>query len=355
MKWIALTVLLAVMQAAPPVQPKAHDNSAQTTANVKGKSEPSQAQSPPVPAPGKADSNGTAESDSGKQHSKDTDHSVIVRELPAVTIASPRRDWADWGVWVFNLLLVAVGFLQVCLLLWTLRQIRGQRKLMGNQWRTMSKQLTEMAAQTALLDKYVAETKTIASATIVSANAAKISADIAAGVSIPKLVIHEFAARNAGAAALPAMLQLPNIKLVINNYGQTPALLRSWSILFTCEELPTIPVYSGQPGCGIVLTNEVIQPNEPYTLTVVHHWNRQEFSLDEVEAIIDNRKTLNAYGYVCYSDIFGNPLQRFKFFATALNLSDTWIDWRTELAPDAYVGTDRFPYKKSGDQPHKAD
>jgi len=63
-------------------------------------------------------------------------------------------------------------------------------------------------------------------------------------MAIPKLVVHEFSSGNAGAAALPAMLQLPKIKLVIKNYGQTPALLVWWSILFTCEELPDIPIYS---------------------------------------------------------------------------------------------------------------
>jgi hypothetical protein len=215
----------------------------------------------------------------------------------------------------------------------------------GGQLKAMQDQLGQMEESGRQTDKMLEAARK-------SADAAKISADIAAGVAIPKLVVHEIRAGNAGAAALQAMLQLPKIDLTVKNYGQTPALLRSWAILFTCEELPDIPVYIGQPGCGIVLTHEVIQPHDPYTLTVVNHWNRQTISLDDVQSIIERKKTLNAYGYVSYEDIFGNPPQLFKFFATALNMGDGWIDWRTELAPDAYVGTARL---EIGSQPSRSD
>jgi hypothetical protein len=37
------------------------------------------------------------------------EYKLTVREIPAVTV---RKDWVDWGVWVFSALLVVVGFLQ---------------------------------------------------------------------------------------------------------------------------------------------------------------------------------------------------------------------------------------------------
>src|ERR1700687_2756797 len=86
------------------------------------------------------------------------------------------------------------------------------------------------------------------------------------------------------------------------------------------------------------LQKEVVKPNDPYTLTVENHWNRQQFSNEDVRAIIDHGKMLIAYGYVCYGDIFGNPLRRLKFCETALNLGDGWIEWRSELAPSNYIG-----------------
>ncbi len=221
---------------------------------------------------------------------------------------------------------------------------------MQGQLTAMQGQLTQAAQQTAEL-KSAQETALIAAeAAVINAKAAKVSADIAAGMAIPKLVVHELSAGNTGAAALPAMLQFPKINLVIKNYGQTPALLRSWSVIFTCDKLPNIPDYGDYAGSGIVLTHEVIKPNEPYTLTVVNFWNRQQFSLDDVGAIVDHRKMLSVYGYVCYGDIFGNPLQRFKFFATALNLGDSWIDWQTEFAPPDYVGTDQLPTTEEAQQ-----
>jgi hypothetical protein len=50
-----------------------------------------------------------------------------------VTVATPKRDWADWGYWIFSLLLVAVGGFQVFLLWRTLRAIKRQADIMDAQ------------------------------------------------------------------------------------------------------------------------------------------------------------------------------------------------------------------------------
>jgi hypothetical protein len=215
-------------------------------------------------------------------------------------------------------------------------EMSRQREVMFGQLRVMQEQVTEVSSQTDVLERSVA--------------AAKASADIAIGVSIPTLVVHDFKTWNLVGIALPAVLKSPRINLVIKNYGQTPALLRSWTLIFTCEDLPDVPIYSGQKGCGIVLTKETIQSHGGiYTLTIETFLHRQELSPGDVEDIIERRKLLTAYGYVCYGDIFGNPLRRFKFCETALNVTNAWIDWRSEFAPAAYVGTDLLPSKKTND------
>jgi hypothetical protein len=225
------------------------------------------------------------------------------------------------------------------------REMARATGVMQSQWTTMQGQLSqmerqanEMTTQTGHLEKSVA-------AAVDNAKAAKVSADIAAGMALPKLVVHEISGGFTGAAALPAQLQLPKVVLVIKNYGQTPALLHDWSLVFTCEELPDVPIYTGRRGSGMELTHQVIPPDKPYTLTVDNHLHRQGFSLADVQAIIEQEKILQCYGFVCYGDIFGNPLQRFKFHAMALDLTNGRIDWRTEYAPDAYIGTDRLPGK----------
>jgi hypothetical protein len=350
MKLLILLVLLVFPQTSQLVPRKTANSAAQTSANVKNESAPNQVSASPTPPPLNTDSDRTPQRNSGDEHQENAEQTVRISKLPPVSVEATRRDWADWGTWVFNLLLVAVGILQVALLCLTLRVVRIQAREMKRQRGWMRKQWGEMSQQTVSLRDYVDETKKIAVATINAAKAAEQSSSIAAGMAIPKLAIDEFAAGNTGAASLPAMLQFPNIRLVVKNYGQTPALLRSWTLVFTCEELPLIPVYGDFPGSGIVLTHKVIQPGEPYILTVENSWNRQELSAEYIQAVIDRRKTLRAYGFICYGDIFGNRLQRFKFYAEVLNMADSWLDWRTELAPDGYTGTDTFPIKTKNDQ-----
>jgi len=54
----------------------------------------------------------------------------VVSKLPTVTVASPKRDLADWGYWAFALLLVVVGFLQVALMRGTLKAVQRQAGIM---------------------------------------------------------------------------------------------------------------------------------------------------------------------------------------------------------------------------------
>jgi hypothetical protein len=70
------------------------------------------------------------QTNSGGQHSEDAQRSVGISKLPPVSVT---RDWADWGVWVFSLLLVVVGFLQVWLLWSTLGAMKRQADLMKQQ------------------------------------------------------------------------------------------------------------------------------------------------------------------------------------------------------------------------------
>jgi len=153
------------MQASPPVPRQAPNNSAQAPIDVDSKSAPSQKPAEQTPASDKADRNRPAKNDGGEQHPENDGNSIIVRQLPPVTVNSPRRDWADWGTWLFNLFLVGVGALQVILLCWTLRVIRIQAGEMKRQRGWMRKQWGEMSQQTESLKTYVEETKKIAKST----------------------------------------------------------------------------------------------------------------------------------------------------------------------------------------------
>lgn len=391
MKYFALAVLLVVMQASPPVPRKTADPRNRASQNVKSDSSGDQG---PSQQPQNVVQPINAQLNQDTSHSpaaENAQKSVVVRELPPVSVT---KDWWDRSYIIFTGILIIVGLIGVRAAYKTLGEIKTQREAMQGQLMAMQGQLDAMTSSGKQTDKLIkhaadqvvaltdaaqaaketAEAAQInamnsenaalaatanAQATIIAAQAAKTSADIATGVSLPTLVIYEFSAGNATGAALTAMLQLPKVNLRLKNYGQTPALLKWWSLIFTCEDLPDIPVYDGVPvdrfpASGIVLAKQAIQPNEVYTLTVDDSWRRQHLSIDDVQAIMDRQKTLTAYGYVSYSDIFGNPLRRFKFCETALNFGDGWIDWQSDLAPSGYVGTDQFPFKKEAKSQEKS-
>ncbi|MGD0508916.1 MAG: hypothetical protein ABSA27_14030, partial [Terriglobales bacterium] len=82
MKIIALAVLLAIVQAAPPAPRKTADNSTSTTADIQSRSAPDQAKALPAPASAKTDSSGPAKANSSEQHPDDAQHAVGISKLP---------------------------------------------------------------------------------------------------------------------------------------------------------------------------------------------------------------------------------------------------------------------------------
>jgi hypothetical protein len=154
-----------------------------------------------------------------------------------------------------------------------------------------------------------------------------------------------------GLVTAEAFFQFPKVKITIKNYGQTPAFLRWWSLCFTCESLPETPVYEG-PAIGMVLDKIVIDPGGTLTLSDLPYWHRQEFAMEDVGAIVKREKQFHAYGYVCYGDIFGNPIRRLKFCQTVLNVygGELICDWWEGLAPPEYTGTDQIPFQENAQQ-----
>jgi hypothetical protein len=84
---------------------------------------------------------------------KDAEHSVSISKLPPVTMASPKRDWADWGIWVFTLLLAATSVLQIWLLRRTLTYVRRQAHEMRHQRHEMWRQRKAMMEQVEIANR----------------------------------------------------------------------------------------------------------------------------------------------------------------------------------------------------------
>jgi hypothetical protein len=160
-------------------------------------------------------SSGQNQSPTGSQPSlKITDMPPVkVTELPSVTVVSPKRDWVDWGYWLFNLLLVCVGGFQVYLLWKTLTAVQRQGNL-------MKRQADKLDESVAIADK--------------AANAALLNAQAAVAAARPWVSF--FGEYNAGIFTFKAA-----------NLGNTPADVVSYSsgmmLVDRVENLPIPPNY----------------------------------------------------------------------------------------------------------------
>jgi hypothetical protein len=340
MKWLLIAIIVFTQQTAkaPHYKRPTEVNHTESPRNAKGAQQNRHQAAQPMPAApqpsltsgGQRDAAATNNQQETKQTS-DEDHSTQ-RKL-------------TW----FTGVLAAVGALQlvVMFLTWIVyrrqaremrrqrHEMRQQRHVMHLQWGAMKGQLAHMGTQVSEMQKQTHHLED-------SVAAAKVSADVAARVSIPTLAIENFESGDMGSADLEATLQFPKVRVAIKNHGQTPAFLRSWTIVFTCEELPDAPDYSIGKSCGIVLEKEVVEPGGSYTLPELDFRHRPEISLDDVRAIIDLKKVLWAYGSIAYYDLFGNPPWRFKFCQFALNVWAGGIEWVGGFAPHAYVGIEPF-------------
>lgn len=122
---ILLTVLLAVSQTAPPIPGKAPNGPAGAGQSVGDKAGDNQKPpANPLPSLNPVTANPQQETSKTPQP-KNEPQPVRITEFPSVSVS---RDWADWGLWFFNGLLVLVGFLGVRLAYKTLSAIEKQTK-----------------------------------------------------------------------------------------------------------------------------------------------------------------------------------------------------------------------------------
>lgn len=146
MGMLALAVLLAVMQASPPLPRQTADSATSAGSTIQKQAQPKKtipAQAPPANAKQAPEHDAAGHEDG----TNNAEHSVSITKLPPVTVASPKRDWADWGVLGFTFLLAVTSVLQIWLLRRTLRYVRRQAHEMTKQRHEMWEQRKVMAGQ----------------------------------------------------------------------------------------------------------------------------------------------------------------------------------------------------------------
>ena len=119
-------MLLTIVQAPPPVPRKAADDTARARADIQKNGDYNQTNPSATPTSLKADGNGPAGGQSEEQHYDNAQHAIQISKLPPVSV---KRDWADWGGWLFSGLLAVTGVFQILLLQLTWKTIKRQTEI----------------------------------------------------------------------------------------------------------------------------------------------------------------------------------------------------------------------------------
>jgi hypothetical protein len=280
MNWLSLfAVLLFVTQAPVPVPRQAsyRSTSASSTVNSQRKSHDAPATPPvavidPTAAP-------SSQPHSDKQGQNDDPHSVVISKFPTVSM---NKDWADWGLWVFNFMLVVVGALQVVMLLKTLRVIRIQ----GNH----------MERQTVILEKSVAVAE-------VGANAAQLSVEQMISRERPRLRV----SLEKPILSINKVSGWFEIPLKVSIYGTTEAFISESTIYAsTGDETGATP--SNIPWTPSIFIPQVILPRtEPITtntMLMIPGSSLIEYNEEALNAVREGKKFIYCSGWITYRNVF---------------------------------------------------
>lgn len=190
-------------------------------------------------------------------------------------------------------------------------------------WRAIRRQANLMETQANEARESTAQAITIARE---AADASKVQATTAMGVAVPTLILagFDFAEKQNG---LEKILQNPEMRVVVKNCGQTPAILKTYGLKYSCEGLNrTGPI----PVAWVFEDGEVIEPGREYILKDAVYTPWDPFTEEETSAIVAGRKTLSVAGCLRFGDVFGSPLRELRFCKDLAefgsDLRSLWVD-----------------------------
>ena len=170
------------------------------------------------------------------------------------------------------------------------------------------------------------------------------------GVAIPTLMLYEFKFVTAGCKDAEEFFRFPHIGIAVKNYGQSPAFLKNFVIVFAQGKLQPKPIYSFPYPCD---TEDVVDAGHPRALTGEELKSALPTPDWAIRNFIAGTDHLIVYGYVCYGDIFGSPLRYMKFSKQLLEFN---MDQSKMLVMDCggyeYTGQHE-DYDASPNQPQK--
>jgi hypothetical protein len=143
--------------------------------------------------------------------------------------------------------------------------------------------------------------------------AATTSARAAMGVAVPTLAIRSFqiVPEHPFDDDVVATIKKPRISVVIKNHGQSPAFLKSYSLMLTCDPVESLPVV---PDYSLVFYTEefVVEPDSTHGVGYNFTYLR-DFTSDDVLDLLSKTKHLTVYGIFTYGNIFDSSVKDLKF------------------------------------------
>ncbi len=131
------------------------------------------------------------------------------------------------------------------------------------------------------------------------------------GVAVPTLVLNGFTWGTCNTNTREEYLRLPEINISVKNYGQSPAFVTEYNVEFTCEALPEKPIFKKYPDS--FGSEYVIDAGEIFSLSDGRINPGRLLPEEDLQALIDSKKSLTVYGYVRYGDVFGSPDKFLRF------------------------------------------
>jgi hypothetical protein len=288
MKLLIATVLLAVVQTPAPVPRQATDSTTNTSRapqkNGKGKQKQTDS-TPPASTPIVVETSAPARNDEASQiGDPNTQHSVAITQIPPVTVIPHGRDWVDWGIWIFNGGLLAVGYLQ-----W--RVLRRQRDIMADH-------ATHLQKLAKAADANATAAQSNASAALLSAEAFSSKERAQIGIRLRDLVLK------------PSDIAIHGVTFRVVNFGPTRAFITEAN----CAAY-TVPMENFNLGDETILGKldlpKIVTPRDFIKRTAYYIFSVDTEEIAEIKA---DRVFVEIKGIIKYDDVFDEHREtRFRY------------------------------------------
>ena len=306
MKALALTLLVIVVYAVPPVEGQVPASATRSLQEVRKQHSTDKPLNTHTPALLQTSYATSTEHLVGKPNEPNAIQPIKLSELPPLSLS---KDWMDRTAWFFGIVLVVVGILGVRAAYRTLKAIENQAAIMGSQLKAMNDQLGAMQSAGAQTDRLIEQAAAQVEAIRDQAAAARVSADVAQE-NIEMFISKERARLRVEVEPLKFLSRgksgADTVRYTIKFYGATDAVILA-SAHHTQVSVSGDLVHSDH-NLAVVFPMDIPAVIGPSTvLGEKFQFIFPEMTLKQttIDAINRGDVLVHFYGFIKYKDVFG--------------------------------------------------